>query len=92
MVGLSYRSIADYTKAKEQASAQPEVFWENIANQFEWYEKWDKVLEYDFHTPKVSWFLGGKLNITENCLDRHLKTQPDKTAIIFEGPPTPGSS
>ena len=84
MEGLSYRSIADYTKAKEQASAQPEVFWENIANQFEWYEKWDKVLEYDFHTPKVSWFLGGKLNITENCLDRHLKTQPDKTAIIFE--------
>ena len=81
---MSYRSIADYTKAKEQASAQPEVFWENIANQFEWYEKWDKVLEYDFHTPKVSWFLGGKLNITENCLDRHLKTQPDKTAIIFE--------
>ena len=84
MEGLSYRSIADYTKAKEQASAQPEVFWENIANQFEWYEKGDKVLEYDFHTPKVSWFLGGKLNITENCLDRHLKTQPDKTAIIFE--------
>ena len=84
MEGLSYRSIADYTKAKEQASAQPEVFWENIANQFEWYEKWDKVLEYDFHTPKVSWFLGGKLNITENCLDSHLKTQPDKTAIIFE--------
>ena len=84
MEGLSYRSIADYTKAKEQASAHTEAFWADIAKNFEWHTPWSKELEYDFHTPKVSWFLGGKLNITENCLDRHLKTQPDKTAIIFE--------
>ena len=84
MDDLAYRSIADYTKAKEQASAQPEAFWEDIANQFEWRQKWDKTLVYDFHKPEVKWFLGGKLNITENCLDRHLKTQPNQTAIIFE--------
>ena len=84
MDDLAYRSIADYKQAKEQASAQPEAFWEDIANQFEWHQKWDKTLAYDFHKPEVKWFLGGKLNITENCLDRHLKTQPNQTAIIFE--------
>lgn len=84
MDDLAYRSTADYRQAKEQASAQPEAFWEDIANQFEWHQKWDKTLEYDFHKPEVKWFLGGKLNITENCLDRHLATQPNQTAIIFE--------
>ncbi|MBL20153.1 MAG: acetate--CoA ligase [Flavobacteriaceae bacterium] len=84
MDDLAYRSLADYKKAKDQASAQPEAFWEAIANQFEWQQKWDKTLEYDFHKPEIKWFLGGKLNITENCLDRHLKTQPNQTAIIFE--------
>ena len=84
MDDLAYRSIAAYEQAKDQASAQPEAFWEAIANQFEWYQKWDKTLEYDFHKPEVKWFFGGKLNITENCLDRHLKTQPNQTAIIFE--------
>jgi acetyl-CoA synthetase len=84
MVDLAYRSLADYKQAKQQASAQPEGFWEDIANQFEWHQKWDKVLTFDFHKPEVKWFLGGKLNITENCLDRHVKTQPNRTAIIFE--------
>ena len=84
MVDLAYRSLADYKQAKQQASAQPEGFWEDIANQFEWHQKWDKVLAFDFHKPEVKWFLGGKLNITENCLDRHIKTQPNQTAIIFE--------
>ncbi len=84
MDDLAYRSIAAYEQAKDQASAQPEAFWEAIANQFEWHQKWDKTLEYDFHKPEVKWFFGGKLNITENCLDRHLKTQPNQTAIIFE--------
>ena len=84
MVDLAYRSLADYKQAKQQASAQPEGFWEDIANQFEWHQKWDKALTFDFHKPEVKWFLGGKLNITENCLDRHVKTQPNRTAIIFE--------
>ena len=84
MEDLACRSIAAYNQAKEQASLNPEAFWEDIANRFEWYQKWDKTLAYDFLKPEVKWFLGGKLNITENCLDRHLKTQPNQTAIIFE--------
>ncbi|MDB2394308.1 acetate--CoA ligase [Flavobacteriaceae bacterium] len=84
MNNLAHQSLAAYEEAKQQASAQPEAFWEAIASQFEWHQKWDKTLEYDFHKPEVKWFLGGKVNITENCLDRHLITQPDQTAIIFE--------
>ena len=84
MDDLAYRSLEDYQKAKEQASVHPKEFWAEIAANFDWYRKWDSVLEYDFHKPEVKWFLGGQLNITENCLDRHLKTQPNQTAIIFE--------
>ena len=84
MDDLAYRSIAAYEQAKDQASAQPEAFWEAIANQFDWHQKWVKTLEYDFHKPEVKWVFGRKLNITENCLERHLKTQPNQTAIIFE--------
>ena len=84
MNNLAHQSLAAYEEAKQQASAQPEAFWGAIASQFEWHQKWDKTLEYDFHKPEVKWFLGGKVNITENCLDRHLITQPDQTAIIFE--------
>jgi acetyl-CoA synthetase len=84
MINLTHHSLAAYEEAKQQASEQPEAFWEAIASQFEWHQKWDKTLEYDFHKPEVKWFLGGKVNITENCLDRHLITQPDQTAIIFE--------
>ena len=84
MKDLAYRTAGSYQQAKQHANDNPEAFWADIAKNFEWHTPWSKLLEYDFHTPKVSWFLGGKLNITENCLDRHLKTQPDKTAIIFE--------
>ena len=84
MNNLAHQSLAAYEEAKQQASAQPEAFWGAIASQFEWHQKWDKTLEYDFHKPEIKWFLGGKVNITENCLDRHLITQPDQTAIIFE--------
>ena len=84
MNDLAYRSLTDYNQAKEQALVQPEAFWATIAKNFEWHTSWNKTLEYDFYVPEVKWFLGGKLNITENCLDRHLKTQPDQTAIIFE--------
>lgn len=72
--------IHDYTKSVEN----PELFWENIAESFTWHKKWDTVLEYDWETPKFEWFKGGKLNITENCLDRHLENQADKEAIIWE--------
>ena len=84
MTDFKLQSNEAYIQAKENAIENPEAFWSQIAETFQWYQKWDKVLEYDFQKPEVKWFLGGKLNITENCLDRHLKTQPDKTAIIFE--------
>jgi acetyl-CoA synthetase len=84
MTDFMLQSAEAYTQAKENAIENPERFWAQIADRFEWHQKWDKVLEYDFHKPEVKWFIGGKLNITENCLDRHLQTQPDQTAILFE--------
>jgi acetyl-CoA synthetase len=84
MDDLAYQTLEDYQRAKKQALAHPSQFWAEIAANFDWHRKWDTVLEYDFHKPEVKWFLGGQLNITENCLDRHLKTQPNQIAIIFE--------
>ncbi len=63
----------------------PENFWSEIAEEhFVWRKPWDKVLDWNFSTPEVKWFEGAQLNITENCIDRHLATKADKTAIIFE--------
>jgi acetyl-CoA synthetase len=62
----------------------PEEFWASVANNFLWKKKWDKVLEWNFKEPNVKWFHGGKLNITENCIDRHLKTMGEKPAFIWE--------
>ncbi|MDA9360806.1 acetate--CoA ligase, partial [Flavobacteriaceae bacterium] len=63
----------------------PETFWTEIANTFEWISPFEKVLQYNWNdTPSTEWFAGGKLNITENCLDRHVATQPDKLALIWE--------
>ena len=70
----------DYNKSVED----PEGFWGNVAENFLWKKKWDKVLEWNFTEPKIEWFKGGKLNITENCIDRHLATMADKPAIIWE--------
>ncbi|MEO8591424.1 MAG: acetyl-coenzyme A synthetase N-terminal domain-containing protein, partial [Flavobacteriales bacterium] len=78
------RTAADYHAACAQATVDPEGFWANQAGRFTWRKKWDTVLEWDFDKPDVKWFLGGKLNITENCLDRHLAERGDKTAIIWE--------
>lgn len=68
---------------------EPEEFWASIAKNFQWRKKWDKVLEWNFKDPKIEWFKGGKLNITENCIDRHLKTSGEQTAFIWE-PNEPG--
>ena len=70
----------DYNKSVND----PEGFWGKIAENFLWRKKWDKVLEWNFKEPLIEWFVGGKLNITENCIDRHLKTMGDKPAIIWE--------
>ena len=73
-----------YQHAYQKSVEHPEVFWADIADNFHWHKKWDKVLEWNFRDPKVEWFIGGKLNITENCLDRWVATQPDMPAIIWE--------
>ncbi len=74
----------EYRKAYEASIADPEGFWAGIADNFLWRRRWDKVLEWNFTEPKVRWFNGGQLNITENCLDRHLADKGDKPAIIWE--------
>ena len=78
-------SLNDYKEAHQDAVQNPESFWGEIANTFEWNTPFNKVLQYDWNAQhKTEWFLGGKLNITENCLDRHVKTNPDKVALIWE--------
>lgn len=78
-------TLAKYIDAYRYAKKNPEGFWSSIAeNNFTWRKKWDTVLEWDKETPSIKWFNGAKLNITENCIDRHLKTRGDKTAILWE--------
>ncbi|MGN6166027.1 MAG: acetate--CoA ligase, partial [Flavisolibacter sp.] len=77
-------SIDEYKKAYQKSIEQPETFWSEVAESFYWRKKWDKTLQWNFKEPNVKWFQGGKLNITENCIDRHLKEMGDKPAIIWE--------
>jgi acetyl-CoA synthetase len=78
------KSFDEYKAAYRKAAEDPEGFWGDVAENFLWRKKWDKVLEWNFTEPKVEWFRGGKLNITENCIDRHLATMADQPAIIWE--------
>jgi len=78
------QSQSDYQEVYQESVNQPEKFWAEIAEDFVWKKKWDKVLDWDFNKPEVKWFVGGKLNITENCIDRHLATRANQTAIIWE--------
>ncbi|MCE2705117.1 MAG: acetate--CoA ligase, partial [Terrimonas sp.] len=78
------RSEAAYRQAYKQSVENPEQFWATVAENFSWKKKWDKVLSWNFEEPKVEWFAGAKLNITENCIDRHLTSLGDKPAIIWE--------
>ena len=78
-------SIKAYNKACQDAYDTPEDFWDTIAREnFDWIAPWEKVLEHDLSIPQVSWFKGAKLNITLNCIDRHLATRGSKTALLFE--------
>lgn len=78
------KTYDQYKMAYEASKNDPESFWGGIAEHFYWRKKWDKVLEWDFKQPNIEWFKGAKLNITENCLDRHLATSGDTPAIIWE--------
>ncbi len=77
-------SMDEYTAAYNASVDNPEKFWGSVAENFLWRKKWDKILEWNFKQPSVEWFKGGRLNITENCIDRHLKTNGDTPAIIWE--------
>lgn len=78
------KDLQDYRETYRRSVADPESFWATQADTFTWQKKWDKVLDWNFQKPDVKWFIGGKLNITENCLDRHLAERGDDTAIIWE--------
>jgi acetyl-CoA synthetase len=78
------QSFEDYQEQYRYSTEKPEDFWAEVASDFVWRKKWDKVLQWDFHKPEVKWFSGGKLNITENCIDRHLSSRASQTAIIWE--------
>ena len=83
------KSMEEYKKAYAESMADPEGFWARRAEELvTWDRKWDKVLEYDLTVPEVKWFLGGKLNVSVNCLDRHLTDgRRNKAAIIWQGEP-----
>ncbi|WP_299522481.1 acetate--CoA ligase [Winogradskyella sp.] len=85
MSNYHIKNFEEYFQVYRKSTSNPESFWEEIAEEhFEWRKKWTNVLSWDFSKPEIKWFEGAKLNITENCLDRHLHTRGDKTAILFE--------
>ena len=85
---MSYYKINDlenYFKMYRKSVREPRKFWNKIAeDNFTWYQKWDKTFEFDMQEAKFKWFPDAKVNITKNCIDRHLNKRGDKTAIIFE--------
>ena len=83
-MSLQIKSLEEYQQVYQKSINNPSTFWGEIAENFVWRKKWSKVLEYDWLKPETKWFLNAQLNITENCLDRHLETHGDQTAIIWE--------
>lgn len=82
------KSMDEYHNLYKKSIEDPESFWGELAGQLDWFKKWDKVLEYDFNKPEVKWFIGGKLNASYNCLDRHLNSwRSNKVALIWQGEP-----
>jgi len=85
MSNYHIKHLEEYYQVYRKSVRNPEVFWEEIAEEhFVWRKRWDHVLTWDFSKPEVKWFEGAQLNITENCIDRHLRTRGDKTALLFE--------
>ena len=85
MSNYHIKHLEEYFQVYNKSVNDPETFWGEIAEEnFIWHKKWDRILSWDFTKPEVKWFEGAKLNITENCLDRHLITRAEKTAILFE--------
>ena len=85
MSNYHIKNLEEYFQIYRKSVRNPEGFWEEIAEEhFQWRRHWDNVLSWDFEKPEVKWFEGAQLNISENCIDRHLYTRADKTAILFE--------
>ncbi|MCG8881570.1 acetate--CoA ligase [Tenacibaculum finnmarkense] len=85
MSSYHIKNLEEYFQVYRKSVRSPALFWEEIAEEhFVWRKKWNTVLTYDFSKPAIKWFEGAKLNITENCIDRHLQIRGDKTAILFE--------
>ena len=84
MTSYQIKSIEEYMQARQKSLENPELFWAEIAEHFYWQKKWDKVLTWNFTEPRIRWFEGAKLNITENCIDRHLHAKGNQPAIIWE--------
>lgn len=78
------QNFGDYQQEYRKSIENPESFWAEKAGEFTWRKKWTDVLKWDFTKPEVKWFINGKLNITENCLDRHIAARGNQTAIIWE--------
>jgi acetyl-CoA synthetase len=84
MKSLQINSFEEYKDVYAYSVENPVGFWGEVAEHFTWKKKWDQVLEWNFTEPKVEWFIGAQLNITENCLDRHLAERGDDVAILWE--------
>ena len=85
-------SVEEYKEVYAKSVEKPEEFWAEIADHYHWKRKWEKTLEWNFTEPNVKWFIGGKLNITENCLDRHIEQRGNKIALVWEPNDTKESS
>ncbi len=83
-MNFQIKSFEEYQETYRYSVENPTAFWGEIADEFYWRKIWDKVLEWDFKKPEIKWFEGAKLNITENCIDRHIPKLGDKPAIIWE--------
>ncbi|MBF0287750.1 MAG: acetate--CoA ligase [SAR324 cluster bacterium] len=76
---------ATYQKMYKESIEDPDGFWGKHAERLDWFKKWDKVREYDYNKAEIAWFLGGKLNASYNCLDRHVAKRGNQAALIWEG-------
>lgn len=85
MSNYHIKHLEEYFQVYRKSVRNPKDFWEEVAEEhFVWRKKWNSVLDWDFSKPEIKWFDGAQLNITENCIDRHLHIRGDKTAILFE--------
>ena len=73
-----------YLKMYQESVEDPEGFWDKQADRLDWFKKWDRTLDWDYNKAYIRWYEGGKLNVSHNCLDRHLEVRGDQKALIWE--------